>query len=213
MGTLPSFVASREARMPDTLHIGIRTRDALTTYSRLIRTKEHWPEEPQSNSSRGASGNGAIMRLAPLPAFHAKQNPTPTAASTRDMLRQAVLSCRITHGSPLCVDTTRLLGVYLLGLYHADLSTAKERKEHVLRAGYIPPELLAEVVGTENPLELETEEVTRLWKEATFKILTSETVATSGYTLTTLEAALWALWHSDTFEEVRNDRFVVVFER
>jgi len=136
------------------------------------------------------------MRLAPLPAFHSTRHPRPTEESTTSLLEQVALSARVTHGSPLSIDTARLLAVYLLGLYHSRLQTPQERKEEVLCTGFVAPGLAYE------DMHFETTETYEIWATANFKELNKTTVSTSGFTVDTLQAALWALWNAQTFEEV-----------
>ena len=136
------------------------------------------------------------MRLAPLPAFHSTLNPIPTKESTTSLLEQANLSARITHGSPLSIENARLMAVYLLGFYHSRLQTPQERKEEVLSAGFVAPGLSYE------DMHFETPKTHEIWATTSFKNLNEYTVSTSGFTVNTLQAALWALWNAQTFEEV-----------
>ncbi|WP_372880339.1 ADP-ribosylglycohydrolase family protein [Psychromonas sp.] len=57
---------------------------------------------------RWSSGNGSIMRLAPVPIFYQQQ---PLQA-----VHYAGESSRTTHGSPLCVDACRYLSLFLVSL-------------------------------------------------------------------------------------------------
>jgi ADP-ribosyl-[dinitrogen reductase] hydrolase len=136
------------------------------------------------------------MRLAPLPAFHATRYPTPTSESTTSLLEQVALSSRITHGSPLSIDNARLMATYLLGFYHSRSQTPQERKEEVLSAGFVAPGLSNE------DMHFSTTETHEIWASTNFKDLNSATVSTSGFTVDTLQAALWALWNAQTFEDV-----------
>jgi ADP-ribosylglycohydrolase len=88
------------------------------------------------------------------------------------------------------------MAVYLLGLYHSRLQTPQERKEEVLRAGFVAPGLSYE------DMHFETTKTHEIWATANFKRLNKTTVSTSGFTVDTLQAALWALWNAQTFEEV-----------
>lgn len=139
------------------------------------------------------------MRLGPLVAFHAARSPIPTKASTDLLLKQTVLSSRITHGSPLSIESAVLMASYLLGFYHCPFTAAHERKWAILSPKYVPPGLLE----AGDTLAFKTEEVKKIWEEETFKHYTAQTISTSGFTIDTLEAALWALWNANSFEEVR----------
>src|SRR5688500_939021 len=80
--------------------IGNQTRAAL---ERFERTGEPYADDPDPSRS----GNGSIMRLAPVPVFFAS---TPDTA-----LDACAESSRTTHASALCIDACRLLGALLLG--------------------------------------------------------------------------------------------------
>ena len=89
------------------------------------------------------------------------------------------------------------MAVYLLGFYQSRLQTPQERKEQVLLAGFVAPGLSCE------DMHFETAETYDIWATTNFKDLNTATVSTSGFTVDTLQAALWALWNAQTFEEVR----------
>jgi len=177
-------------------------REALELYIPFKDLTIPFPDGPPTEPEIEKSGNGAIMRLAPLPVFHSTRNPSPTKESTTLLLEQIVLSARITHGSPLSTDTAQLMAVYLLGFYHSRLETPQERKEEVLCAGFVAPGLSYE------DMHFETAKTHEIWSGTTFKDLNKTTVSTSGFTIDTLQAALWALWNAQTFEEVSNSKTV-----
>ena len=89
------------------------------------------------------------------------------------------------------------MAVYLLGFYQSRLHTPQGRKEAVLCAGFVAPGLSYE------DMHFETAETYDIWATTSFKDLNTTTVSTSGFTIDTLQAALWALWNAQTFEEVR----------
>ncbi|KAH7339404.1 ADP-ribosylation/Crystallin J1 [Rhizoctonia solani] len=133
-----------------------------------------------------ASGNGSLMRLSPVPAaLHQK----PSLA-----IETASLQSKVTHASPLCVDSCVLATAYMIGFYHAEANTPKERKQVVLSPDFTP-------FSDGTPIHLESAELIGLHKWHSYKERDVAEVDTRGYVLATLEAALWALWHSDTFEE------------
>jgi ADP-ribosyl-[dinitrogen reductase] hydrolase len=136
---------------------------------------------------RDASGNGSLMRLSPVPAA---LHRNPAAA-----IETASLQSRITHSSPLCVDSCVLATAYMIGFYHAEASTANERKQAVLNPDFTPF-----TDGT--PIPLESDELKDLHKWHAYKGKDESDIDTSGFVLSTIEAALWALWHGNTFEEV-----------
>jgi ADP-ribosyl-[dinitrogen reductase] hydrolase len=83
----------------------------------------------------------------------------------------------------------------MIGFYHAEAKTAKERKQAVLNPDFTP-------FSDGTPIPLESPELTNIHKQQSYKEKKVAEIDTSGYVLATLEAALWALWHSETFEEV-----------
>lgn len=75
-----------------------------------------------------------------------------------------------------------------------DSVSPKERKEKVLASRYLPREVSA--------LQFSTKEVLDLW-EGTWKNKSVDEISTAGYVIATHEAALWSLWTTDTFKDVR----------
>ncbi|KEP53687.1 ADP-ribosylglycohydrolase [Rhizoctonia solani 123E] len=167
--------------------IGGTTQLALLSYSKLLDPKNPRPiHTPNMNPEIECSGNGSLMRLSPVPA--ALHRDPPLAMKT------ASLQSKITHASPLCVDSCILATAYMIGFYHAEANTAKERKQVVLSPDFTP-------FSDGTPIPLESAELRDLHKRQLYKEKNVVNIETSGYVLATLEAALWALWHSDTFEE------------
>lgn len=142
------------------------------------------------------------MRFSPLPAFIvARYDTESTLESTTKLFEQAALSSRITHASPICIDACILMSAYLLGFYTSSGDTPDERKSLVLKKKYVPPGL--DESNVESTMNLQTDEIKRIWSDSDYQDWTSEDdVQTSGYTVDTFEAALWALWHGKDFEEV-----------
>lgn len=141
------------------------------------------------------------MRLGPLPAFLTARNSSPSITSTKHLLEQTKLSSQITHGSPLSVDSAVLLSVYLLGFYHSPHRSAEERKRQVLSPKYHPPGLSGESTG--ESVSFKTDTVREIWEKASYRERTVGEVKTSGFTIHTLEAALWACWRATSYEHVR----------
>ena len=118
-----------------------------------------------------SAGNGALMRLAPIPMFY--------CASAADTARYAADSTRTTHGAQEAIECSRVFG---LVLRNALLGAAKH-------------ELLA--IETSEPL---TEKVAGV-VAGDFKSKKSQDVNGSGYCVESLEAALWAFYSTDNFEQ------------
>lgn len=164
------------------------TRASLTAYVKLLDADCPRPtNEPNSNPRVVNSGNGSLMRLSPVPAaLH--RNPAIAIAA-------ASLQSRVTHASPLCVDSCVLATAYMIGFYHAQGESSKERKEAVLHSDFTP---FAD--GSQIPLV--SSELKAIHGHHAYKNKEASDISTAGFVLSTLEAALWALWHGNSFEEV-----------
>ena len=149
-----------------------------TTYSALQQFENTRAPYCGSTDSRSA-GNGSIMRLAPVPLFFA-QNPKEAIAKSAD-------SSRTTHGAATAVDACRYLGALLVGAVNG------VSREELLQEHYSP------IPGywEENPLVEEIDEIAA----GSFKHRQPPEIKGTGYVVKSLEAALWAFYHSQTFEE------------
>lgn len=133
------------------------------------------------------SGNGSLMRLSPVPAALHHDPATAIAAAS--------LQSRVTHASPLCVDACVLATAYMIGFYHAKEDSAKERKQAVLSPDFTP-------FADGSPIPLTSSELKAIHELHMYKDKNASDIRTDGFVLSTLEAALWALWHGNSFEEV-----------
>ncbi|ABW26942.1 ADP-ribosylglycohydrolase family protein [Acaryochloris marina] len=119
-----------------------------------------------------SSGNGCLMRLAPVPMFcHPDRDRTVYFSGE---------SSRTTHGATECVEASRLFGEML---FHA-LSGAN--KTEILE---------------KNQLDRLTSPSIRAIAKGEFKHKTVTEIRGSGYVVKSLEAALWCFWTSETFEQ------------
>jgi ADP-ribosylglycohydrolase len=152
--------------------IGHTTLDALRTFE---RTGEPYcgPTDPRS------AGNGSIMRLAPVPLFYAKR---PLEA-----IEKSGESSRTTHQATTAVDACRYLGALIVGAVNG------VTQEELLSERYSP------IPGywQENPLVEEIDEIAK----GSFKHRQPPEIQGSGYVVKSLEAALWAFYHSRSFRE------------
>ncbi|SRR5579883_3360557 len=125
------------------------------------------------------AGNGSLMRLAPVPLYYVH---LPQMA-----IEQAGESSRTTHGAAAAVDACRYMGAMIVG------ALAGEPKETLLSARYSP------IPGywQAHPLEQLIDEVAA----GSFKQRNPPVIRGTGYVVQSLEAALWAFYHSATFEE------------
>jgi ADP-ribosyl-[dinitrogen reductase] hydrolase len=152
--------------------IGNATYSAL---ARFERTKEPFSGSADPNSA----GNGSIMRLAPVPLFYYQQ---PEFA-----LKYASESSRTTHGASTTVDAC----VYMAGIIVGALQG--KSKEELLQPLFTPVPYFWE----QYELSPEIEEVAK----GSFKEKNPPFIKGSGYVVKSLEAALWAFYNSNTFEE------------
>ena len=162
---------------PKFVDIGITTRQAL---SRFCQTSD---ARSSGNPSPQASGNGSIMRLAPVPIRYAEFFP-----DRLDTLVQcAVESSLTTHASPQCLSGCAYLTLILCGLMHG------RSRDEVLSANWEPLEWLR---GSTD-LHPEIDEVAR----GSFRTRRPPEIRGSGYVVKSLEAALWAFNKSDNFRD------------
>lgn len=152
--------------------IGNTVRSALAHYRAT--------KEPAAGSTDPRSaGNGSIMRLAPVPMYFAND---PVVA-----VREAAESSRTTHGAREAVDACQLLAAMLVGLLHG------LPKDEALSTRF-----LEELAGLKiDTLAPEIGKIAR----GNYQHLNEDEVCGSGYVVRSLEAALWAFWHSESFED------------
>ncbi len=149
-----------------------------TTLGALMQFEE--TQEPYCGSTAPRSaGNGSIMRLAPVPLFYAKR---PLEA-----IEKSGESSRTTHQATTAIDACRYLGALIVGAVNG------VSREELLSERYSP------IPGywEENPLVEEINEIA----VGSFKHRQPPEIQGSGYVVKSLEAALWAFYHSRSFRE------------
>jgi ADP-ribosylglycohydrolase len=136
-----------------------------------------------------SSGNGCIMRLAPVVIYHNWRLKLGTAPNTTHAV---INSAKLTHGSKTAENCTRYFGAIL------DSLIAGWSKEASLRHHYAHGDELRHLYQRE--YEKKTAEGTI---EHQFgNVYHSEAqLKSDGYCVNTLECALWAFYHSETFED------------
>ncbi|MCH7787502.1 MAG: ADP-ribosylglycohydrolase family protein, partial [Chloroflexi bacterium] len=165
----------REGYMSSTgecFDIGDTTQTALIEFE---RTREPYsgPTDPSY------AGNGSIMRLAPVPMFY--------AGEPREAIENSALSSMTTHGTLVAVDACRYLGALLVGALNG------VSKDKLLSERFSPvPGYWGEL-----PLAPEIDEIA----SGSFKHRNPPDIRGSGYAVKSLEAALWAFYHGDSFRE------------
>lgn len=129
--------------------------------------------DPLSGSTDPRSaGNGSIMRLAPVPMLY--------AGNIQSAVENSGLSSRTTHGTRAAVDACRYFG--------AQISAALDGvgKDDLLNRNFF---------NFDDPLAEEIEQVA----SGSFKVNNPPQIRGSGYVVKSLEAALWAFFHSGSF--------------
>jgi ADP-ribosyl-[dinitrogen reductase] hydrolase len=157
--------------------IGITTRNALGNF---VAKRNAFAS---GDRSEGASGNGSIMRLAPVSIRfgHLYINQLD------ELSRLAEESSLPTHASEQCVAACRYLATVLAALIHG------EPRDEVLSPHWKPLEQLNEI----KPLHPLIHEIAR----GSFRQKQPPAIHGSGWVVKSLEAALWAFHDADNFEE------------
>lgn len=150
--------------------IGIGTRDALEAF--------RMSDDPiQGSFNELSSGNGCIMKLAPVPIFYADDYDKAIYYSEE--------SSRITHQSDDCLSACKYMGGIISALMNG------VEKDIVLSSLYKP----------NNDSWKQDELSKNIYNIAlgSFKVKNRDEIKSSGYVVHSLEAALWAFYNSNTF--------------
>ena len=126
------------------------------------------------------SGNGSIMRLAPVAIFYADD--------VEKAVHYAALSSKTTHGSPIAVDACRLMAYILVQLYNG-MGTKR------LFSADFTDELTT--FFSSEPLHPALQPIV----EQHFRDKEAEHIKSTGYAVDTLEAALWSLHRTESFRD------------
>lgn len=117
-----------------------------------------------------SSGNGALMRLAPVPMFYRHSGDKAQ--------HFAAQSTRTTHGSELCIDSSKLFCDLLIRAMHC------HSKEDVLTTSYAPCNEDVRDIAQKQFIDFRYEQLTG-----------------SGFVIESLESALWCFYHGSSFRE------------
>jgi ADP-ribosylglycohydrolase len=126
-----------------------------------------------------SGGNGALMRLAPVPLRYA-QEPFEAVRLSGD-------SSRTTHGAAEAVDACRYVGALVVGALEG-------RAKHELLAPRFAP------AGVDWQLEPLAPAIDAI-AAGSFHGKADDDIASTGYVVHTLEAALWAFARTSSFRE------------
>lgn len=155
----------------------------LTVKSALTRFKKTRDARQSGDPDERASGNGSIMRLAPVAIRHVDCFP----GDLQLLSARASESSLPTHASPQCLSACRYLCLVLCGLMQGI------RRDEVLSSNWKALERLREI----EPLHPLIEEVA----QGSFRKRNPPEIVGSGYVVKSLEAALWAFHDAVDFRQ------------
>jgi ADP-ribosyl-[dinitrogen reductase] hydrolase len=147
----------------------------LKAMIRYHKTKD--PIQGDTNPRR--SGNGCIMRLAPVPIFY---NHDAALA-----IHHSIQSATTTHGSEMCLQTTGFFGGMIWGALKG------VSKEELLSDSYSP---VKDYYQQHPPCD----ELPSLIR-GDYKAKQGDEVDSTGFVIDALEAALWSFYNTDTYAE------------
>lgn len=148
--------------------IGKTIRTSLDDYYQCGKLYKHSITDPLITS-----GNGGLMRLAPIPVFF---------DNIQDAVKHSILSSKLTHSSPECLESATLMGGMIFQLVRG-LS-----KEYVL-SYQNEPYKCEKVMNIAN---------------GTYKTKSRDQIKTTGYVIDSLEAALWAFYKTNSYQDGMN---------
>lgn len=155
----------------------------MTVQSALFRFSENGDARTSGDAAERSSGNGSIMRLAPVPIRYADLFPE----NIQDLARLAAESGLPTHASPQCQSACRYCSVLLAGLING------RDREEVLASDWEPTAKLQKT----GPFHATIAEIAA----GSFRQKQPPQIQGSGYVVRSLEAALWAFHDAKDFEE------------
>jgi ADP-ribosyl-[dinitrogen reductase] hydrolase len=158
--------------------------DIGTTIHRALKSFECYGDAASAGPKDDySSGNGSIMRLAPVPIAFLEQYHT----DFRNFVKMAIESSLPTHGSDMCLSACAALAVMLAAL------ASGVSKNDVLHPKW--------------PVWMKLEEVHPIHESivnvinGSYLHKNAREIRGSGFVVESLEAALWAFESSDSFEE------------
>ena len=153
------------------------------TAAALSRFEQHADPLKSGATAESSSGNGSIMRLAPVPMHFLSLFP----GDVNRLAELAAESSVTTHASPQCLSACRVMGVMLAGLMQG------LDRDEVLSPTWGPLQQLRDAA----PLHPAIETVV----SGSYRKQQPPQISGSGYVVKSLEAALWAFQSSESFEE------------
>ena len=132
-----------------------------------------------SRLRRGA-GNGSLMRIAPVALYYADAPETA--------MKMAEKSSYTTHGLKICADACRLYTGLIIGALQG------RKKKELLREDYF------EILCAFDEKYRYDDEI-RTVMQGSYRSKSRNEIKSGGYVVDTLEAALWAFYRTDSFDE------------
>jgi ADP-ribosyl-[dinitrogen reductase] hydrolase len=154
-----------------------------TTAAALRRFERLGDATTSGDFAERASGNGSIMRLAPVPIRHTSLFPD----NVERLAKLCIESSLPTHASPQCLSACAYFGLILCGLMQG------LERDQVLSPHWDPLRMLRQF----HSLHAEVAEVA----EGSFRKRKPPQIKGSGYVVQSLEAALWAFHDATDFRE------------
>lgn len=163
--------------------IGGTTRIALQNFIRdgILRNNDHFLD----------SGNGSLMRLAPIPIYYNANN----VEEFTTLVYASDLSSSTTHASELCrqscIAFSVLLNRAINGPVELDGIEPDVAKNKIKLLNF-PPALWDGLVTNNLVLDI---------MNGSYQNKTRDKISSSGYVIDSLEAALWCFWKTDNFRD------------
>ncbi len=154
-----------------------------TTVAALHRFERHPDGRSSGDPSPRASGNGSIMRLAPVPIRYTSL----FAERLEELATLASQSSLTTHASPQCLSACRYLTIVLCGLIQGNA------RDRVLAPDWEPLQKLRKLES----LHPEIDNVAA----GSFRRRKPPEIQGAGYVVQSLEAALWAFHDASDFRQ------------
>lgn len=156
--------------------IGMTVVEALSNY---VRTGNEF----SGSTDEYSAGNGSIMRLAPIVIYYSTKEDEDNPLFF-ELLNKSKLSSKTTHQHPSAVDACALLAIILnRGFYNTDKTNILNFTENMLKKYNISDELIIQIAL------------------GSYKNKKRNEIKSSGYVIHSLEAALWAFYHTDNFND------------
>jgi ADP-ribosyl-[dinitrogen reductase] hydrolase len=156
-----------------------RCFDIGSTIAGALRRFQDTGDPMSGSTDPEAKANGSLMRLAPV-ALRYAGNP-------REAVRLGAESSKTTHGARAPVDACRYFAGLMVGALQG------RDKSEILAPAFAP----AGVDWSAEPLDSDIARIAA----GSFKTKGTHEIRASGFVVHTLEAALWAFFHSSDFRE------------